>query len=777
MESSGGALAGIRVVDFGQYVAGPLVAMILADHGAEVIRVEPPGGPRWRSEANAILQRGKRGVVLDLTDPVGLAEARRLVVSADVVVENFRPGVMERLGLGFDTVRQDNPSLIYCSLPGFASDDPRASVYAHEGVVSAAAGLYPQRDFAPGGEPIVNTMPLASVFAAMIGLNCVVAALIARERTGVGQRIETSLFDACFEITRFYGDQVAGEAPDRPADAVVPQSFQLGGSFDPPTADHYRCADGRWVHLSWLEGRQLETFAELVGMRAEWAEAGVLDIPLARFWDDPRLRSKLRGHLEPIFLQRPAAEWERLVNPDCDLTECATTQEWLLYDEQARATRSVITLPDPELGVTHQLGHTVTMSATPPEVRRPRELPTGGRAPTWSSAPEAPGRRSSGTVASALEGVLVVDTCQLLAGPTVGRILLEYGADVVQVSNPHGRASQAYHRITNGGKRSMSLDLKRPGGLDVFRELLKRADVLSTNFSEAVAERLGIDEPTVRGYRTDIVYSRLSAHGPVGPRAEYRGHEQVGQTVTGMQVRFGKDAEHPIMQPFAVNDCGTGHLTALAIMLALFHRMRTGEGQWVGSSLAQAAGLFQVPYMIAHRRRDWDDPGGLGCRGTSPTEHLYLASDGWFYLGAPDTAATRRTLAGVAGLEGVTETPDLEAALAARFSTASRAVWAQRLTDAGLGAHAWNSIDDAMNDPWARTHGLSRFVEFPQGGTGRLVAPVPRLTATPMRAGTPAPPVGWHTEDLLRELGFGDQIDSLVAGGAAVLPAVTPQPS
>ena len=119
-----GALDGIRVIDFGQYVSGPLAGMLLADQGADVIRVDPPGGPRWQTPANATWNRGKRSTVLDLKQPEDLVSARALIESADVVVENFRPGVMDRLGLGPEAMSQANPRLIYCSFPGFASDDP-----------------------------------------------------------------------------------------------------------------------------------------------------------------------------------------------------------------------------------------------------------------------------------------------------------------------------------------------------------------------------------------------------------------------------------------------------------------------------------------------------------------------------------------------------------------------------------------------------------------------------------------------------------------------------
>src|SRR5919106_60739 len=125
-----GALHGLRVVDFGQYLAGPLVAMVLADLGADVVRVDPPGGPRWRTDADAVLQRGEPSIVLDLARPVDVDVARGLVDRADVVVEGFRPGVMARLGLGPQESVTRNPGLVYCSLPGFGHDDPRAGVPA-----------------------------------------------------------------------------------------------------------------------------------------------------------------------------------------------------------------------------------------------------------------------------------------------------------------------------------------------------------------------------------------------------------------------------------------------------------------------------------------------------------------------------------------------------------------------------------------------------------------------------------------------------------------------
>lgn len=136
-------LSGIRVLDFGHYLAGPLVGMMLADMGADVIRIDPPGGPRWDDPAFDMLSRGKHVLELDLKGAEGRATAMELAKRSDVLVENFRPGVMERLGVGPDVMRAANPALIYLSLPGFASTDPElAGLAGWEAVIAARTGQF-----------------------------------------------------------------------------------------------------------------------------------------------------------------------------------------------------------------------------------------------------------------------------------------------------------------------------------------------------------------------------------------------------------------------------------------------------------------------------------------------------------------------------------------------------------------------------------------------------------------------------------------------------------
>src|SRR5689334_24359393 len=206
-------LEGIRVVDFGQYIAGPLTGMLLADQGADVVHVDPPGGPRFATPANRVWNSGKRCIELNLREPSDLAQARELIASSDVLVENFRSGVMDRLGLGPDALLLQNPGLLYCSLPGFASDDPRAELPAWEGIVAAATDTY------RGEPPVFSPIPISSHFAAFQAAVSIVMTLIARTRDGLGQRIEVPLFDATFAAIGAHGLIVNGAAGgNRPDD-------------------------------------------------------------------------------------------------------------------------------------------------------------------------------------------------------------------------------------------------------------------------------------------------------------------------------------------------------------------------------------------------------------------------------------------------------------------------------------------------------------------------------------------------------------------------------
>ena len=533
-----GALDGIRVIDFGQYIAGPLVGMLLADQGADVIKVDPPGGPSWKTPANATWNRGKRSIVLDLKQAGDLATAKGLVQGADVVVENFRPGVMERLGLGATAMTEANPHLVYLSLPGFASDDPRASVPAWEGILGAATATYRPRPSENGtDQPVYTAIPISSNYGAFQGAVATIMALISRERDGEGQLIEVPLFDATFASIGRAGMRVHNAK----ATGVDPRLIWAG---------HFQCNDGRWVRFggSGNQNQNLLEFVEAAGI-ASWRAEGLTD--LERLGREPDLLTELERRMKELFQTRTAQEWEDLgAGAGTECTMCRTSKEWFSHPH-ALESKMVVELQDPTYGKMLQPGINARMSLTPGEVRDPAptldqhreeilsEVASQPPARPPQSPEKTPEKTIEGTMRSVLDGVKVLDLCIILAGPTCGRTLAEYGADVIKIDNPSRGSTVSSHNEVNRAKRSILLDLKTEEGRNVFWRLVEDADVVAQNYRAGKLEKLGLGYEEVRKRKPDIIYVSLNAFGHLGPWAGRPGHEGFAQAATGMDRRFG----------------------------------------------------------------------------------------------------------------------------------------------------------------------------------------------------------------------------------------------
>ncbi len=791
-----GALDGVRVIDFGQYIAGPLAAQLLGDQGADVVRVDPPGGPRWDAPANAAFNRGKRSIVLDLARDTDRDLARRLVASADVVVENFRPGVMDRFGLGAEALCAADPRLVYCSLPGFAADDPRAGTRAWEGVVSAASGLYRRnRTGREPGPPLYTAVPVASTYAAIQAAVAVAMALVARDRDGAGQRIEVPLFDAMFGAIGYNGLRIH-DAPER--------GFPLGALS---LTTQFECADGRWVMFH-TGNKRTEAVLEAAGVGG-WIAEGMLDRD--RLAADPELVRELGERARALFKTRTADQWEALVaDAGGECAVCRPSAEWLTHPH-AVASETIVELDDPRLGRVRQPGVPARLSLTPPRIKGPASqpdadrdailaelddasaprraagvTPAAGATSAASPSPAESGMRAArrgasatngangaagadATMRAALDGVRVLDLCMVLAGPTCGRTLAEYGADVVKIQPPMRPPNDTFHLDVNRGKRDILLNLAEPEGLEVFWRLVDRADVVVQNFRKGVAEHLGVGYEQVRARRPDIIYTSINTYGQIGPFAERAGHEQIAQAATGMQERFGGDGQ-PRLQNYAVNDYGTGYLGAYATALALLHRRATGQGQHVDAALAYTATVLQSPFMLDFAGKTWDEPRGTDAVGAGPLHRGYAASDGWLFVGARE--ADLPALAGVEGMRGLDVAlrgDALSAALEARFAAAPVAAWVPRLVAAGIGAHAV-VVDtrELMDDPWAVAHGLSLTRAHRGAGTVTTTGPAARLSRTPVRAGAAASPVGGDAREVLAEIGLEDWVDRLPQGQGAL---------
>ncbi len=770
-----GALDGICVIDFGHYIAGPLTGMLLADYGADVIKVDPPGGPRWKTPANATWNRGKRSILLDLKQQDDLAAAQALVREADVVVENFRPGVAKRLGIGPEEMLQANPRLVYCSLPGFASDDPRAGVPAWEGVIGAAAATFllePRDDGVD--EPVYSAIPTASTFGAFHAAVAIAMALNARERDGLGQHIETPLYDGMFATNAYrgisYHDPVEG--PNFPYAAGSFGPTQYRGAWD----GFYRCKDDRWLYFSGYTNLNWRQFQEAAGV-ADWQPKTALDFDaLDR---DPEFLAETLKRAQALFKTRTAQEWEDLVaQAGSEAVVCRTSREWMDHPH-ARESKMVIQVDDPTYGKMLQPGINVRLARTPGQVRGPAPQPDQHRKQILSqlasrnSADPAPAPEA--TLRSALQGVRVVDLCIELAGPTLGRTLAEFGADVIRVDNPTRKErnfTMVLHNDVNQGKRSIFLDLKTEDGKKVLWKFLERADVVIQSFRMGKLKGLGLDYDEIRKRNPNVVFASVNAYGHVGPWAQRPAHDPCAQSVTGMSLRFGGDGS-PLLQASPTSDYGTGFMAAYGVALALLHRQRTGEGQSLDSALAYTTMTMQSLFMQSYQGKVWDEPRGRHALGDGPLQRCYQAQGGWFFLGARKSDLPR--ISGIDGLGGIQDLRGqaLADALQERFHAKPVQVWVDLLNAAGAGAHAVIAdFAELMVDPWAVAHGLSLTRDHEGIGLITTCGPAFRLSRTPVRPGRQAPRPGSNAREILEEHGLGAEYQRLVNVGAVATKSI-----
>jgi crotonobetainyl-CoA:carnitine CoA-transferase CaiB-like acyl-CoA transferase len=724
---SAGALTGLRVLEIGHYIAAPLAGMLLADQGAEVIQLSPPWGHAYNPAASRVWQRGKGLATLNLALADDQRSALLSAADADVVIENLQTGKLDSSGFG-PLLMKVNPRLIYVSLPGFASDDPRSGVPGWEGVIGAATASYRLVN----GRPHYTAIPISSTFAALLAVNAILAALLERERSGKGQHIEIPLFDATFAAIGANALRVNGKPG--------------GGRPDEYLGGRFRCADGRWVQLNAPGQRLRERFAKALSLES-WEGEGLLD--LQRLAKDEQLQAELRQRLTALFASEPAEHWETvLAEAGVPLAVCRSTGDWLTQPA-AEAGGSVVSVDDTVLGRMTQPGLAVQLSATPGGIR---PQISGAARPTDALEVAA---SEPDSMAAALAGVRVLDVSQMLAGPMAGRTLAEFGAEVIKVNNPHEEGAgytsnvHRYHTDVNRGKLSALIDFKTPEGREALEALLERSDVLIHNFLPGVPERLGLDWETLHRRHPRLVSLEISAYGPTGPWASRRGYEVQAQASSGIQERAGGDAE-PAAQPFPLNDYGTGLLGSYGALLALFHRARTGEAQRAQTALAYTATLLQSPFAQLYAGKVWDEPRGKDTLGPRPEQRLYQTSDGWLWLGAHEFQAD--AVAEVLGLVLQADaSPGQRAALYGPvFLTRASAEWERRLWAAGLGSHRLVTLDELVNDPWVQAHGLVATRLHDTGEEITTVGPPVRLSRTPVVMGEPAHSPGADTEAVLQ---------------------------
>jgi crotonobetainyl-CoA:carnitine CoA-transferase CaiB-like acyl-CoA transferase len=757
-----GILDGVRVIDCSEGIAGPVAALLLAEAGADVIKVERPGGDPSRSSLGFLTwNRSKRSVVLDLHTEPGRAELDSLLAGADVLIHGFGPTAAAELELDDEALRRNHPHLIASAVLGWPAGHPSADGPSDDLLVSARLGLCDeQQGFRPG--PIYLRFPFGSWCAVYLCAIGVLARLLQRERGGAGGGpAHTSIAQGALVPTMMHWARAETPGPMF--------AFGLPKDLSPSM---FECADGVWIHLmrnadldSPLMVEQLAALGEEGVAKANAAFSGMSTLGYPNF-----------GANQVAFRAHPSAVWLKDFWTHDIAAQPAAQYGAILADAQARACDYVIEVDDPGHGRITQAG--TPFSTTPPS-RVNRPAPALGQhseevlAGTDRHTHDAGARASAtaGAVRAPLEGLRVLDLGNFLAGPLGPMLMADLGADVIKLEATTGDKMRHVERVfasCQRGKRGVALDLRSPAARPALEALVRWADVVHHNLRMPAARKLGLDYASLRAVNPDIIYCHTSSYGPMGERADWPGYDQLFQASAGWEVLGGGEGNDPMWFRFGFMDHLCAMASVVATLLALWHQDKTGEAQLVTGSLLGAAVLTNSEtYLHEAGLAASVPPLDREQMGISPGYRLYQLSDGWIALAATEDDQLARACA----VAGVTDPADM----AGQLAGASVAETLARLRQAGVPAEpvTLDQGEPFLDDPLHRKLGL--VASYPHAEWGQLeqVGALWSLGDLEVRLDRAPPALGQHTVEVLREVGLDDRAIELLLEQSTAVQAAT----
>jgi crotonobetainyl-CoA:carnitine CoA-transferase CaiB-like acyl-CoA transferase len=731
-----GPLSTLRVLDF---TSGPaaLVGRLLADLGAEVLKVEPPAGDPGRhtppfgpdGESLAFWHHnlGKHRLILAPADP----RLPALVASADVVLEG---GPAHPFDLA--PLIAQHPHLIHAVLSGFG-EGPRAHWIATELIAQAAGGMLVLNG-EPGREPLRVPGEPATALAAQYLAAGILLALRARRARGRGQRVEVSFQEAVASATEplLFRYCFEGQETSRLGDLHWVKGYAI-----------VPCADG-WVTVSWNRN-----FEHLVALLASDGQAGDL---VEERYQDPAVVAAARDHVRATIAAWAASRsrveiFARAQELRLPWAPVNTPAE-VLRDPQLAARGFFVPLLGPGglLPASSAPGH---LSRTP---WRPRQPLTPWNGPLERPCPpRRPAAEHRG--AGALAGIRVLDFSWVLAGPYATRILADHGADVIKVQTAGklvGYVSDGYFATWNRNKRSITLDLSHRAARTLVYDLVKLADVVVENFSARVLHQWGLDDEVLFALKPDLIVAHLTGMGRSGPYAQYVSYGPTAQALAGMSALTAYPGERPLGLGFSLADHLAGLSLALGVLAALEHRDRTGEGQVVDvSQLEATAWAMGTTFLEAALGQPQGPRDPARAADASGPAGIFRAAgeDRWLAVEVT-SAAQQAALAAFLDCASSEEAP-LTAALAAWAARQEPIAAARQLQARGIAASVVATAQDLLErDEGLRARGFFWETDHPTLGRYRSDGTPIRLAATPAPAPRPSPLLGQHNDEVFGEL-------------------------
>ncbi|HLZ68846.1 MAG TPA: CoA transferase [Dehalococcoidia bacterium] len=613
-------LAGLRVLEIGEFVSAAYCAKLLSDLGAEVLKLEPPDGDRARRygpfrggvpdpDASGLflwLNHGKRLATLDLAAPDGRDAFHQLAAEADLVIENLEAAEIARAGAAYETLAKLQPGLIVTSISPFGRTGPRAHWRGH-GLQAAAGSSVAYRTGDPARCPLTKPLNDPEFLGGVHAAAATLLALRQRERGGPGQHVDVAIQDVLFSVTS--------------GTLLVAAIF--GGRTPPSRSGHRYPAFFPWTVLPVADG-----FMEFVTMQDRQWQAFVDEIGSPAWASDPRFQNRvtmtqyadeLDGLLLAAVGRRTRADlWEACRRRRISFQPVHRTDE-LLRADHLRQRGFFVPIPDGNGGsVTapgspfvfegrRAAGHPAAAVREPAVAAHPPANPVRAAAAAWTGRAERrPPAADCSPTDAPLAGVRVLDLGQVWAGPLLGQYLSDFGADVIRVETgkrqgmmsgaaavPTDPAAPASYNVLFRNRRSVSLDLEHPRGHALFLRLTAVSDVVFDNLSPRAVRKLGIGYEALRRVNPGIVVASLSAAGQHGPWADVLTYGPSLTALYGIKSLLGYPGDTRIMEDVADLDPTAATYALTAILAALRRRERSGQGTFI--DLAQGeAGLASL---------------------------------------------------------------------------------------------------------------------------------------------------------------------------------------
>jgi len=790
------SLSGLTVLELGEMVAAPYCTKLLADLGAHVIKLESPDGgdPARRRgpfpndiphpERSALflyLNTSKRSVTLDITTEAGRRQFEQLVDQADILVEDRAPDELTSAGLGFEALSARNPKLIMTSITPFGQTGPSRHHRSHHlNLYHSAGHTSPFGMAEPGDGPAPSRAGgyLGEYDAGLTAAVGTLAAVFGREATGRGQHIDASKQEAmmCLErvtIGRFANEPNPFSGPGRPGGLV-------------------RAKDG-WVMLTTLETHQWEGLLRAMG-NPDWVKPEWNEDPFARM----KSADEINGHIEAWAATRSRDEIYHAAQsegtPAAPVRNVAEVLEWA----QARERGYFRELDHSEVGplsyptASYQCSRTHWMGSAAPllgehndevlgELRdRSAEPPAEAErsAPTPSLSGNSDGSSSSDGDGP-LSGIRIADFTWAWAGPHASLLLTMLGAEVIKIESRARLDQTRVHTLTAGhieggidaspvfndlnlGKRSVTLNLRKDEGRELVRRLVSKSDVVLQNMRPGVLDRLGLGYDDLRPFNPNLIMLSSSAVGATGPERTYAGYAPTFACLSGMASISG----HPDQPPLGLSgsvDLRVGTTSAFAVLVALIHRLRTGEGQNIDLSstevITSMMGEATLGYELCGRaperignRDDLMAPHGCyRCNAEGEWITIAVGSEAeWQALQAAigdprlddaDFASAQKRWQNQQRLDPIVEDWTL-------CQTPDEAV--ETLQRAGVAAERVSDGAALAKDAHVRERGVFEVVEHPLMGKTEVVGPPWRMQGAAISG--PGPLLGQHNDYVLGEI-------------------------